>query len=104
MKSLKENWSALIATLFLFGALLSWPYSYFQLLRWVVCGIGLYRAYQTYESERIGWTVAFGLTAVLFNPIAPFYLQKGTWQFFDVVATLIFLVSIFIVKNQKDSR
>jgi len=99
MSRIKENWFALVAALFLFGALLSWPYSYFQLLRWVVCGIGTYSAYMAHERGRAGWAFVFGIIAVLFNPIMPFYLQKGTWKVFDIAAAIPFLVFPFI-KNK----
>ena len=95
MEWIKQNWFVFVAALFLLGALGSWPYSYFQLLRWVVCGIGAYSAYMTYERRRTGWAFVFGIIAVLFNPIMPFYLQKETWQVLDIAAAIPFLVFPF---------
>lgn len=96
---IKENWFKLIAVLFLLGALGSWPYSYYQILRWFILGVGGYSAYLAYNSGRKIWMGIFGAIALLFNPIIPFYLQKDTWQFIDVITAVIFFVSFFI-KNR----
>ncbi|MBI4262102.1 hypothetical protein HY624_01090 [Candidatus Uhrbacteria bacterium] len=95
---LKENWFLLITALFLVGALGSWPYGYYQLLRWIVCGVGAYSAYKAYELGRTGWAWTFGVITILFNPILPFYMQRETWQVIDIVATVPFLVFPFVKK------
>ena len=98
-KSLKENWFVFVAALFLLGALGHWPYTYDQLLRWVVCGVGAYSAYVSYGSGRTGWAFIFGVIAVLFNPISPFYMQRETWQVLDIAAAIPFLIFPFIKKQ-----
>lgn len=103
MNWLKENWFLLIAAAFLIGALGDWPYAYYQLLRWVVCGVGAYSAYVAYMQERKGWTGVFVVIAILFNPIMPFYMERDTWQILDVVAAIPFLVFAFITKTKKPS-
>jgi len=95
---LKENWFIFVAALFLIGALGGWPYSYFQLMRWIVCGVGAYSAYTSYESGRTGWAWVFGIIAVLFNPIAPFYMQRDTWEMLDLAAAVPFLIFPFTKK------
>lgn len=92
---LKENWLLLVAAAFLIGALGSWPYAYYQLLRWVVCGVGAYSAYVAYTQERKGWTGVFVVIAILFNPIMPFYMEREAWQILDVAASLPFLIFAF---------
>ena len=78
-----------IATIgFLLFALGSHPYGYYQFLRWLVTGI----------QKKNGWAWAYGVTAVLYNPIWPFYLDKDTWGFIDVAAAMMMLVSIFSLK------
>ena len=94
-QSVKENWFVFIAALFLIGAIGAWPYSYYQLLRWVVCAVGAYSAYKTYKLGRAGWTWIFAVIAVLFNPITPFYMQRGTWQIFDLIASIPFIIFPF---------
>jgi len=101
---LKENWFKLLAILFLLGALGDWPYGYYQLLRWVITFIGVYAAYITYNNKQNNWAWIFGIIAVLFNPIIPFYLSKGTWKLFDLVAATLFLVSTFKTKLHAESK
>jgi len=94
MKFLKNNWFKILAILFLLGALGDNPYGYYQFLRWLILGIGAYSAYLSYNNEEKIWTWIFGITAVLFNPIIPFALQKEVWQVIDVIVAIIFLISV----------
>lgn len=96
---LKNNWFKFIAVAFLLYALADSPYIYYQFLRWAVMIIAGYTAYVAYNSQKIGWAWVFGIVAVLFNPIFPFYLSKDSWQFIDVVVAVLFLVSLS--KTQK---
>jgi hypothetical protein len=32
-----------------------WPYGYYVLLRWAICGISIFVAYQAYEWKHKGW-------------------------------------------------
>jgi hypothetical protein len=71
-----------------------WPYGYYQLLRWVVSISGAFNAYQIYKSKLNGWMVVMVATAILFNPISPITMSKGTWVLIDViVAIIMFIVS-----------
>jgi hypothetical protein len=36
--------------------------------------------------KRVAWAWIFGILAVLFNPLAPIYLQRATWQIIDSAA------------------
>ena len=101
MNLIRQNWFVLIAVLVLFGALSNMPYGYFQLLRWVVCSVGIYSAYINSESKHDTWAWVFGIIAVLFNPIRPFYFKRDTWQILDIVSGVIFLVSIFSFKKKE---
>jgi len=58
-------------------------------------GIGSYSAYLAYNSEKKIWACIFGLVALLFNPIIPFYFQRETWQIIDVGVAIIFFISLF---------
>ncbi|MFH1346800.1 MAG: DUF6804 family protein [Spirochaetota bacterium] len=99
---LKENWFKILAILFLLGALGSWPYGYYQLLRWVILGAGAYTAYLAYSNGKNLWAWIFGAIAVLFNPIIPFYFSKDTWQSIDVIVTIIFFISLFNKYERKN--
>lgn len=99
MNWLKENWFLLVAAAFLLGALGGWPYAYYQLLRWIVCGVGACSAYLAYTQQRKGWTGVFVAIAILFNPIMPFYMERDTWQMLDVIAAIPFVFFAFVRKG-----
>lgn len=92
---LKENWFKIIAVLILFGGLGTHPYSYYQFLRWAVCLAGIYAAYLYYKKGQQVWVWIFGIIAVLFNPVAPFYLSRSNWQLFDAIGGTVFFISLF---------
>ena len=92
-----------IAALMLLIALGDHPYAYYQLLRWVVCGVSAYGALTAYERKDTVWTWLFGVTAVVFNPIMPFYLDRETWQVLDIAAALILLVSLAAFRLKKSN-
>ncbi len=79
----------------LFWALTDNPYGYYQILRWVIAGVSGYSAYLAYEKDMIVWTWIFGIIAVVYNPIAPIYLNKDTWSIIDLFVAAIIFVSIF---------
>lgn len=89
---MKLGWILPIVGLMLVAALGDWPYAYYQILRWAVCLAGAYTAWKAYESGNHGWAWIFGLIAVIFNPIAPIFLERDTWQTIDLVAAVPFLV------------
>jgi len=101
---LKENWFKIIAIFILLLVFGSWPYSYYQFLRWAIFIIGAYSAYLAYEKKKIAWSWIFGIIAILFNPIIPIYFSKSTWQFIDVVVAIIFFVSLFKTKKLEKSN
>ncbi|MBN1972548.1 MAG: hypothetical protein JW787_02845 [Sedimentisphaerales bacterium] len=91
----------IIASSMLLGALGDWPYGYFQLLRFVVCGVGAYVAYMAYNWKKLWATWLFGIIAVLFNPLAPIHLSREIWQPIDVVCAILFVIILFILKEPK---
>ena len=86
-------------------ALGTFPYAYYQLLRWVVAGTCFYTAWIFYEQKKTVWFSLFLVTGIVFNPIAPFYLSKSIWQTVDVVTIGIILCSFVInIKNNNGSN
>ncbi len=71
-----------------------WPYGYYMLLRLVVCACSAFLAFRSYALEKRIWTYMMVFVALLFNPIAPIYLQKETWVVIDVIAAVVFLISM----------
>lgn len=93
---------ALIAALMLFGALGRWPYGYYQLLRLVTCGAAIFVAFMAYNWKKLWATWLFGFIAVLFNPLVKIHFHKDTWQVIDIIAAVLFIVSLFAVYLPKD--
>jgi len=103
MTFLKQNWYRVAIILIMLGAFGDNPYSYYQFLRWATAGVSFYLAYLAYENQRVGWTWTFAVTGILFNPIVPFYLERETWQFFNLAVAIIYFVSLFKFKNLKNT-
>ena len=77
-----------------------WPYGYYTLLRWVVCGTSAFIAFMAYELDKKFWLWLIGLVAVLFNPIIPVYLDKETWVVIDLVVAVVIFISIWFLKKK----
>jgi hypothetical protein len=99
MKNVKKYWFLWVVGLILLVAYADWPYSYYQLVHWVAFIFGAYCAYISYQSGRNAWAVVFAIIAIVFNPLAPFYLQRETWQVLYLATAVPFLVYPFI-KNK----
>ena len=62
------------------------PYGYYTLLRWVACIGFAWLAVGSWSAGSKAWPWAFGLLAIVFNPIAKVHLTKGTWAAVDLAA------------------
>lgn len=91
----------LIAAGMLFAALGRHPYDYYTILRWVACGVAAFTAYQALETKRIGWIFVFAIVALVFNPLVPLHLRRGTWECLNVAAAALLLLSIPLMDNRK---
>jgi len=89
-----ERAPKIVASVMLLAALLPWPYGYYVLLRWVVCGVCAWSAYSAAQSQKVSWAWALGIIAVMFNPIFPIYLNRAVWTLIDIVAAAVLLCSI----------
>ena len=60
--------------------------------------------YQEYQNGIGFWVIAFGIIAILFNPVSPIYFHnKSVWLAIDVLAAIIFTVkSLTTNKIQKN--
>lgn len=92
-------WSRIVVAVLLFWALDEHSYNYYTILRWVTFGVATYFAYIAYENGRNTWAWILGITALIFNPIIPFYLDRGTWALIDIIVGVLMLVSLFFVKH-----
>ncbi|MGA2914719.1 MAG: DUF6804 family protein [Sedimentisphaerales bacterium] len=88
---------SIISAVMLLLALADWPYGYYILLRFVVCGSAAFVAYLGYfiKKQWVIWT--FGIIALLFNPIIRIHLNRELWAFIDIAVAVIFIVNIFAI-------
>ncbi len=91
----------LVATALLLWALARHPYGYYKLLRWAVCGAGVYSALVAMRTKKTSWAWGLGITAAVFNPIIPVHVERDTWAVLDIAAAILFGVSIFAVREQR---
>ena len=92
---------AFIAAIILLFALAPLPYGYYQLLRFVVCGVSAYVAFIAYTWQKMWATCLFGFIAVLFNPLIPIHLPREVWQLIDVVCVFLFIAIAAILRKPK---
>ena len=77
------------------------PYDFYTLLRFVVCGVTAFGAFNIYEKSQ-GAAYVYGGIALLFNPFFPIHLSKDTWQVIDIIT--VFTILLFIIFEQRFSR
>jgi len=90
----------LIAAVLLFAAL-GHAFDYFTILRWIVCGVAAFTAFQAAQMKIFGWMVVFIIIAIVLNPIAPLYLKRDTWAIVDAAAAVLLLLSIVVMDIRK---
>lgn len=95
-------WLWLIPIVMLLIATQRWPYGYYSITRIVVCGFAGFLAWIGWEdtSTSRAWSTVFGLAALLFNPIFPIFLGRGTWFYLDPGVALIFATHLGFVRFQ----
>ena len=94
----------LICTGLLILALLDLPIGYYTFLR-IVVTIGAVAVVVIELENGINfWIIAFGLIAILFNPLIPVYLgDKSTWMPIDLITAILFGIKSFNNQKQKNN-
>ena len=95
---------AIIAAVMLLIGIFPLPYGYFQLLRWIICGIAIFLVYIAYKYKKVWVTVIFGVIAILFNPIFTIHFEKNVWQWIDALCAAVFIMSIFLLREPISSK
>jgi hypothetical protein len=93
----------IIAAVMLLVALGDWPYGYYQLLRFVVCGVSLYVVFVASTWIKLWAMGLFGIVAVLFNPLIPVHFSREMRQMINFICALLFAVVAFILKEPLES-
>ena len=91
---IKKNPAEFTAIVLLLWALLPFnPYSYYTLMRFVVCGISIFLALKAHEKNKPQWQWIWIAIAVLYNPILRIHLGRDLWEVANVGAILVFAIS-----------
>lgn len=94
----------LVSTILLLLALMDgWPYEFFTLLRFVVCGSTAYVAWLSYKVGQENWSWFLGAIAILFNPLFPIYLTREVWVITDVMISIILFLCTFHLELNNDN-
>jgi len=95
------KWPSIISgVLLLLGILNIWPYDYYIILRWVVCGVAVFNAVGFSKPKLTGWVLVFGALAFLFNPLVPIYMNKSSWVGIDLISAVLFFISAYSIKQK----
>ncbi|MCX6009230.1 MAG: hypothetical protein NTW48_04235 [Chloroflexi bacterium] len=95
---------AVIVGIMLCVAVAPLAYGYYQLLRWVTCGVAVFIAVMAYRWGKVWATWVFGLVAILFNPLWPIYLTRAIWRPIDLACAVLFVTSVFVVREPTKPR
>lgn len=93
-----KNIASIASIVMLLLAIPDLPYGYYTLLRWVVTASAIFLVYVAYQLGKKFWLFSMVIIALLFNPIFPIHLDKGTWVIIDFAVAIFFLISIFGIK------
>lgn len=72
------------------------PYSYYQWLRWVVCGAAAWGVITAWVHELTWAAWGYAVIVLIFNPLVPFHMKREVWLMFDL-ATAIWMLAIGLV-------
>lgn len=86
--------SRLVSIILLIIGVVQLPYFYYQILRWVVSGSEFYTALLFYQTNNRKWAWILIISGILYNPIAPFFLNKGIWNAINVVTAILLIISL----------
>lgn len=91
----------IISVIMLFIALGNNSREYYNILRFVICGVAAYSAYYSLNVNKERWAGTMGIIAIVFNPVIKIYLNRELWGFIDIIVAVIFIVSFFALKTPK---
>lgn len=93
---------AIVSLVFLLLAVFGrWPYGFYTLLRFAVCGSCLYLVLQAYELKKFVWAWIMAAMVVLFNPLIPIRLPRDAWQAIDLIAAVVLAVSLLTIRRPR---
>jgi hypothetical protein len=83
----------LILVIMIFGV----EYSFYDILRFVCCGLLGYILY--YEKEKIGWAITWIVSILILQPLLKLNLERDLWIIIDMILITI-LISSLVSSNR----
>jgi hypothetical protein len=77
------------------------PYSFYVLLRFVVCATALFIAREAYRRGRELWLWVLGALAVLFNPLVPVRMRRQDWEFFNLLGAVLLALAVWKLRRAR---
>ncbi|MBT9605031.1 DUF6804 family protein [Microbacterium sp.] len=87
------------AALFVAPALLD--SDWFTVVRFIVAILALIVASFAYQERQLWWMPAFGVIAIVWNPVIPIPAEGPVWVAAQPVAAVVFLVAGAIIKRER---
>ena len=85
------------------AAVSHWRYSFYVLLRLLICASSAFLASRQYAKGKRAWAWVFGAVAVLYNPVLPVRMARSDWQLINIL-TAIFFGGWLIVTTMNRSK
>ena len=86
----------IVCACFLLLAIANLPIGYFTFLRIIVTICSVIVVVKDAEKGVNLWVIGFGITAIIFNPLVPVYLQdKSIWIPIDIASAVLFFFKAF---------
>ncbi len=62
-----------------------WPYSFYVLLRVLICAASIYLSSKRYQEGQTLWIWIFAAVALLFNPVLSVRMARADWRVLDLL-------------------
>lgn len=95
----------LICAGLLFIGIIDLPIGYYTFLRIIVTITAVAVVVTEFKLGFDYWLIAFGILAIVFNPIIPIYLNdKTTWALIDIVSGILCVIKSFTLKQKQNEN
>lgn len=69
-----------------------------------LCAVFAFVAFRAFEKGQRGWAWTLGITAAIYNPLAPVHLARSIWSLVNVVTVGIAVASMFLLNPTQEPR
>ncbi len=81
------------------AAIVHFPNEYYHILRIAVFCTSIYAALYALQISKSLWVLPLAATAFVYNPIVRIHFSRGIWDVLDIVAIIVFVLSIFVLNR-----